>query len=91
MKIQITKKFERSLKKYKQKHYDINKLFKAVECIISQDKQRLISQYKDHALVGNWKGYRELHIEGDWLLIYQIKQDTLILLLVDTGSHDDLF
>ena len=45
----------------------------------------------DHELKGNWKNHRELHIEGDWLLIYQKKDDVLVLELTRTGSHADLF
>ena len=45
---------------------------------------------RDHALTGNWNGYRELHIEADWLLIYRIEEDELELVLTRTGSHDDI-
>ena len=45
----------------------------------------------DHELKGKWKQHRELHIEPDWLLIYQKKEDLLILELTRTGSHADLF
>lgn len=48
-------------------------------------------QYKDHALTGNLQDFRECHIEPDWLLIYQIYNDTLILSATATGSHVDLF
>ena len=51
----------------------------------------LEEKYKDHALEGNWKNHRELHIRPDWLLIYQIKDDILVLELTRTGSHSDLF
>ena len=46
---------------------------------------------KDHPLSGNFKGFRECHIEPDWLLIYQVRNDDLILFLARTGSHSDLF
>ncbi|WP_278515161.1 type II toxin-antitoxin system YafQ family toxin [Succinivibrio dextrinosolvens] len=46
---------------------------------------------KDHALNGNWKGFRECHIQPDWLLIYQISDDLLVLSLTRTGTHSDLF
>lgn len=45
----------------------------------------------DHELKGKWKGHRELHIENDWLLIYQKKDNILVLELTRTGSHADLF
>jgi len=47
--------------------------------------------YYDHELSGNWKGHRECHIRGDWLLIYRIEGNDLILVLSRTGSHSDLF
>ena len=46
---------------------------------------------RDHELKGKWKGHRELHIESDWLLIYQKQDDILVLELTRTGSHADLF
>jgi mRNA interferase YafQ len=46
---------------------------------------------KDHALTGNWVGYRECHILPDWLLIYRIENDVLVLTLARTGTHNDLF
>ena len=51
----------------------------------------LDSKHKDHSLKGIYKGYRECHIQPDWLLIYLIEDDILTLTLVDTGSHTDLF
>ena len=56
--------------------------------ILMHDKTMPL-KYRDHALVGEWKGYRECHIRPDWLLVYQ-KQDQE-LILVRTGSHSDLF
>ena len=46
---------------------------------------------RDHALTGDWKGFRECHILPDWLLIYRIENDILVLTLTRTGTHSDLF
>lgn len=46
---------------------------------------------RDHELTGNWKGHRECHIQSDWLLIYRIEDDILVLTLSRTGTHSDLF
>ena len=46
---------------------------------------------RDHALTGDWVGHRECHIQPDWLLIYRIEGDVLVLTLARTGSHSDLF
>ena len=51
----------------------------------------LEEKYEDHQLKGNWDGFRECHIQPDWLLIYLIEDDILTLTLVDTGTHADLF
>lgn len=55
-------------------------------------RERLLeAKYKDHALTGNYKGYRECHIQPDWLLIYQYDNNELYLYLARTGTHSDLF
>lgn len=51
----------------------------------------LSEKNKDHALTGNWAGHRECHVLLDWLLIYSINDDVLVLTLSRTGSHSDLF
>lgn len=51
----------------------------------------LPEKYHDHDLNGNWAGYRECHILPNWLLIYHIQKDVLVLTLTRTGSHSDLF
>ncbi len=51
----------------------------------------LEERYRDHKLSGNYEGLRECHINPDWLLIYEIRDDELILVLNRTGSHSDLF
>ncbi|MCD8074703.1 MAG: type II toxin-antitoxin system YafQ family toxin [Lachnospiraceae bacterium] len=53
--------------------------------------QILPEKYKDHSLSGNWVGHRECHILPDWLLIYRIEEDVLVLTLSRTGTHSDLF
>ena len=56
-----------------------------------QNGEELPSKYKDHALTGNYIGCRECHVEPDWLLVYEIINEELIILLLTTGSHSDLF
>ena len=51
----------------------------------------LPAKNKDHALTGNWVGIRECHILPDWLLIYRVEDDVLVLTLARTGTHSDLF
>ena len=53
--------------------------------------EALPDKHKDHALTGNWVGHRECHILPDWLLIYRIEDEVLVLTLARTGTHSDLF
>lgn len=53
--------------------------------------ETLPEKYRDHSLTGNFSGCRECHITPDWLLIYEISQQVLILYLTRTGTHSDLF
>lgn len=53
--------------------------------------ETLPNKHKDHALTGNWVGHRECHILPDWLLIYRIEDEVLVLTLARTGTHSDLF
>lgn len=53
--------------------------------------ETLPEKNKDHALSGDWSGHRECHIQPDWLLVYRIENDILVLTLARTGTHSDLF
>ena len=53
--------------------------------------EELPEKNRDHALSGNWVGHRECHIQPDWLLVYHVANDVLVLTLTRTGSHSDLF
>ena len=48
-------------------------------------------EFRDHSLSGNYSGYRECHIQPDWLLVYKITENQLLLTLYRTGTHSDLF
>lgn len=87
--IKWTNQYKKDIKLAKKRHYKIEELEQVVFMLASA--QPLEEKYCDHALEGNWKGHRELHIRPDWLLIYQIKDDVLILELSRTGTHSDLF
>ena len=83
-----TTRYKKSLKKMLKRGKDIKKIVAVVEMLAKGES--LPPQYKDHALVGDLVGFRDCHIENDWVLLYQIKNDILILTLVDTGTHSDL-
>ena len=84
-----TTKFKKEYKLAMKRGKDISKLDEIVRCL-AKDLE-LPASLCDHELKGNWKNHRELHIESDWLLIYQKIEDILILELTRTGSHSDLF
>lgn len=82
-------KFKKSYKLAKKRGLDIS-ILKDVVTKLSNGMQ-LDEKYKDHALKGNWDGFRECHLQPNWLLIYLIEDDILTLTLIDTGTHADLF
>ena len=86
--IKATSQFKRDLKTIKKRGYRKELLEEVVQLLA--DGAELPPQYKDHDLSGNWKGFRECHITPDWLLVYQIFEETLILSLTRTSSHSDL-
>lgn len=85
----LSNKFKKSLKLAKKRGLDISLLNEIVERLLQGIP--LEEKHKDHALKGKWIGFRECHIQPDWLLIYLLEDDILTLTLVDTGSHADLF
>ncbi len=89
LKILASKSFKKSYTRLKKRGYDLSLLTNTIQ-ILANDIN-LPPKYKDHYLQGNYKGYRECHIQPDWLLIYKISEDKLILVLADTGTHSDLF
>ena len=66
---------------------DLDKLKQVIQALVKGEK--LASKYRDHVLVGQYKGTRECHIEPDWLLIYELAESEIVL--IRTGSHSDLF
>ena len=81
--------FKKDFKKIKKRGYDISRLEKIVELLANEVP--LPEQFKDHNLSGNYNGFRECHIAPDWLLIYEVNNNELVLVLSRTGSHSDLF
>lgn len=87
MKIREQKQYKKDYKKIEKQNKDLDKLDEAVFLLATN--QSLSPKYLDHPLNGDYKGYRECHIEPDWLLIYKLEPD--VLKLARTGSHSDLF
>ena len=89
LEIVTTTRFKKDLKRCNKRGKDIDKIEQIVSDI--QQLNPLPFNSKDHPLIGNWVGFRECHIEPDWLLIYSIDEDNSLLHLVRTGTHSDLF
>ena len=88
-KIVYTKKFEKDIKNLKKQNRDLTELFDVVNIIAKGET--LDKKYRDHKLVGNFNDYRECHIENDFLLVYKIEKDKLILILYRAGTHSEIF
>lgn len=88
-KIVYTNRMKKDVKLMKKRGKDIGKLVKVLSLLANGSP--LPVQHKDHPLSGSLRDFRECHIEADWLLMYQIYEDTLILSATATGSHADLF
>ena len=87
--VKPSKKFQKDLKKVKSTGYNINLLAEVIQLLA--DGKTLPQRYQDHKLSGNFKGCRECHVLPDWLLIYEIVENELLLYLTRTGTHSDLF
>lgn len=87
--VTYTASFKKEIKLMSKRNLDISKIKEIVSKLAKGET--LPEQNRDHALEGNFIGYRECHIESDWLLIYKIEEDKLVLSLVHTGTHSDLF
>ena len=85
----LTSKFKKSLKLAKRRGLNLELLDQVVTML--QNNIPLQEKYRDHELKGKYQGFRECHIQPDWLLVYKIERDALILKLIRTGSHSDLF
>lgn len=82
-------RFKKDLKIVAKRGYNINLLTNVIKLLAAG--LPLPEKHQDHALSGNWANYRECHITPDWLLIYKVENDILVLTLTRTGTHSDLF
>lgn len=89
--VEFMSSFKKGHKKIKKQGKEMKKLYTVIETLASGNT--LNPKYKDHALINSkyYKDCRECHIEPDWLLIYKYNNNKLILFMVETGSHSDLF
>jgi mRNA interferase YafQ len=85
----MTTQFRKDLKRINKRGKDLSLLKDVLQTL--REEQALEENYRDHALTGNYIGFRECHIQPDWLLVYAINKEELILTASRTGSHSDLF
>ena len=87
--IVASNQFKKDLKLATKRGLEIEKLREVVNTLAR--KENLDSKFRDHGLTGYYRGFRECHIEPDWLLVYRTNEEELELFLFRTGSHADLF
>lgn len=88
-KIVPSNQFKKDLKLAKKRGCKMERLREVIHILAHGEK--LDEKCRDHGLTGNYSGFRECHVEPDWLLIYRISKDELELFLFRTGTHSDLF
>ena len=84
-----TSKFKKDYRLAMKRGLDISLLDDCIRMLANREE--LPPRFCDHDLSGNWSGYRECHVKPDWLLIYRIEDNDLVLVLTRTGTHSDLF
>ena len=87
--VKFTNQFKKDLKHAKKQNKNLNKLYELIS--ILADGGTPDERYRDHDLSGNFRGTRECHIEPDWLLVYEIRNEVLVLMLYRLGTHAELF
>ena len=87
--VKTTSKFKKDYKMAIKRGLDISLLDNIIKKLANMEP--LSSENRDHQLSGNWSNFRECHILPDWLLVYQIQHDVLVLTLARTGTHSDMF
>ena len=87
--IRPTTRFQKDLKRVQKRGYNLSLLTTIIKQLA--EGEALPEKNKDHSLSGDYAGCRECHIVPDWLLIYEVADDELILYLTRTGTHSDLF
>ena len=89
LKLKTTRQFGRDVKRIIKRGLDLSLMDEVIGALLKEEP--LAPKYRDHPLKGNYAGFRECHISPDWLLIYAVDRENLILVASRTGSHSDLF
>ena len=89
LKIVLSNRFRKDVKLAQKRGINLNLLRDVVNALANEEK--LAAKYHDHDLSGVFSGFRECHIQPDWLLVYRVEKNELELFLFRTGTHSDLF
>jgi mRNA interferase YafQ len=89
LELKKTAQFRKDLKRAVKRNLNIDLLDEIIQTL--RERKPLEPKYRDHALTGDYADFRECHIQPDWLLIYMIDGDNIILTVSRTGTHSDLF
>lgn len=89
LKLETTNQFRKDYKRAKKRGYNLSLLEEILQMLLAE--KALPERYHDHALMGNYIGFRECHVLPDWLLIYTVDKGRLVLTASRTGTHADLF
>lgn len=89
LEVVLSNQFKKDLKLISKRGYNLDLLDSVVEKLANRIP--LEARYRDHSLTGNYIGFRECHIQPDWLLVYRVDGDEVLLFLSRTGTHSDLF
>lgn len=87
--LETTSSFRRDYKRIKKRGYNLTLLQDVIDTLLNE--QVLAPKFRDHSLSGDYIGFRECHIEPDWLFVYKIDNQKLVLVASRTGTHSDLF
>ncbi len=87
--LETTSKFDKDIQRMEKRNMELSLIKEVVQTLLEGNP--LAEKYRDHALSGNYVGFRECHILPDWSLIYTIDRKRLVLIAFRTGSHADLF
>lgn len=87
--IVTTTRYDKDAKRDRKRGKDMARLLEVVDTL--RNRRPLAPRNRDHALSGGWKGWRECHVEPDWLLVYRVDDDAGDLILGRSGTHADLF
>ncbi|MGC2061535.1 MAG: type II toxin-antitoxin system YafQ family toxin [Thermodesulfovibrionales bacterium] len=89
LQLRTTKQFERDFRLLEKQGKDLGKLKRITRRLVNEEPLEI--RHHDHPLTGDWQGFRDCHIEPDWLLLYRVDKNSGEIVFVRTGSHSALF